>query len=434
MNLQQTLERGQVALRLPVSGEVVGVNGLTVWIEGLRSAIGDVVNLDIGGRALPTQVVGISGSRLACMPLGEISGIAPGVRATATREPIRVPIGDGLLGRIVDALGNPIDDKGPLPIMPTVTTDNQAPAPLSRQRITDQLHLGVRAIDGLVPIGKGQRIGIFAGSGVGKSTLMSMMARNTSADVVVVGLIGERGREVREFIENDLGEEGLAKSVVVVATSDMPPMVRLQATSTATRVAEHFRDAGLHVLLFIDSITRAMTAQREVGLSAGEPPAARAYPPSAFAMLPRLLERAGASNTGSITGIYTVLVEGDDMQDPVADSARSILDGHVVLDRALATAAHYPAIDVLGSVSRVAPVVAPAEVLESSSVIKRLLAAHREARILIEVGAYVAGTNPDVDRAVRLMPRINSYLQQAVTDVPSLETARAQLIELAGAA
>jgi flagellum-specific ATP synthase len=434
MNLQQTLDRGQVALNLPVSGEVVGVNGLTVWVEGLRSAIGDVVNLDIGGRALPAQVVGISGGRLACMPLGELSGIAPGVRATATRAPIRVPIGDGLLGRIIDALGNPIDDKGPLPIMPTVTTDNQAPAPLSRQRITDQLHLGVRAIDGLVPIGKGQRIGIFAGSGVGKSTLMSMMARNTSADVVVVGLIGERGREVREFIENDLGEEGLAKSVVVVATSDMPPMVRLQATLTATRVAEHFRDAGLQVLLFIDSITRAMTAQREVGLSAGEPPAARAYPPSAFAMLPRLLERAGASSTGSITGIYTVLVEGDDMQDPVADSARSILDGHVVLDRALATAAHYPAIDVLGSVSRVAPVVAPADVLESSAVIKRLLAAHREARILIEVGAYVSGTNPDVDRAIRLMPRINGYLQQAVTDVPSLEAARAELIELAGAA
>ena len=434
MNLQETLERGRVALPLPVSGEVVGVNGLTVWVEGLRSAIGDVVSLDLGGRPLPAQVVGLSGGRLACMPLGQVTGIAPGVRATATRAPIRVPVGDGLLGRVIDALGTPIDDLGPLPPMPTVTTDNHAPAPLTRQRITQQLHLGVRAIDGLIPIGKGQRIGIFAGSGVGKSTLMSMMARNTSADVVVVGLIGERGREVREFIENDLGEAGLAKSVVVVATSDMPPMVRLQATLTATRIAEHFRDAGLHVLLFVDSITRAMTAQREVGLSAGEPPAARAYPPSAFAMLPRLLERAGAGSTGSITGIYTVLVEGDDLQDPVADSARSILDGHVVLDRGLATANHYPAIDVLGSVSRVAPLVAPAEVQQSAAVIKRLLAAHAEARILIEVGAYVAGTNQDVDRAVRLMPHINAYLQQDVADVPSLEASREQLMSLAGAA
>ena len=434
MNLQQVLERGQEALPLPVSGEVVGVNGLTVWVEGLRSAIGDIVSLDLGGQPLQTQVVGIAGSRLACMPLGQMAGIAPGIRATATRAPIRVPMGDGLLGRIIDALGQPIDKKGPLPPMSKVVTENQAPDPLTRSRICEQLHLGVRAIDGLIPVGKGQRIGIFAGSGVGKSTLMSMIARNTSADVVVVGLIGERGREVREFIENDLGEAGLAKSVVVVATSDMPPMVRLQATSTATRVAEHFRDAGLNVLLFIDSITRAMTAQREVGLSAGEPPAARAYPPSAFAMLPRLLERAGASSTGSITGIYTVLVEGDDLQDPVADSARSILDGHIVLDRGLATAHHYPAIDVLGSVSRVAPVVSPLDVREGAAVIRRLLAAYAEARILIEVGAYVAGTNPDVDRAIRLMPRINDYLQQAVDDVPSLESSRQQLMELAGSA
>ena len=227
--------------------------------------------------------------------------------------------------------------------MPLTATDNRPPDPLKRKRIDEQLHLGIMAIDTLVPIGKGQRVGIFAGSGVGKSTLMSMMARNTSADVVVVGLVGERGREVREFIENDLGEEGLAKSIVVVATSDMPPMVRLQATFTATRIAEHFRDGGSNVLLFLDSITRTMTAQREVGLSAGEPPASRAYPPSAFAMLPRLLERAGASEHGSITGIYTVLVEGDDLQDPVADSARSILDGHIVLDRDLATSNHYPA-------------------------------------------------------------------------------------------
>ena len=251
--------------------------------------------------------------------------------------------------------------------------------------------------------------------------------------MVVVGLVGERGREVLEFIENDLGPEGLAKSVVVVATSDMPPMVRLQAASTATRIAEHFRDNGLNVLLFIDSITRTMTAQREVGLSAGEPPAARAYPPSAFAMLPRLLERAGASSVGTITGIYTVLIEGDDLQDPVADSARSILDGHIVLDRDLATANHYPAIDVLGSVSRVAPHVTTGEVLASGAGLKRLLAAYREAKILVEVGAYVPGSNADVDRAIALMPRINAFLRQPTHEVPSLADSHQQLLELVGA-
>jgi flagellum-specific ATP synthase len=433
MNLTETLEMGKHAIRLPVSGEVVGVNGLTIWLQGVRSAIGDVLDLDINGQSLLAQVVGISGDRLACMPLGEMSGVAPGVKARATNSPVLVPIGDGLLGRVIDALGNPIDDKGPLERMPMLATTNKAPSPLSRQRITEQLHVGVRAIDSLIPIGRGQRIGIFAGSGVGKSTLMSMMARNTSADVVVVGLVGERGREVLEFIENDLGPEGLSKSVVVVATSDMPPMVRLQAASTATRIAEHFRDNGLHVLLFIDSITRTMTAQREVGLSAGEPPAARAYPPSAFAMLPRLLERAGASSVGTITGIYTVLIEGDDLQDPVADSARSILDGHIVLDRELATANHYPAIDVLGSVSRVAPHVTTTEVQASGAVLKRLLAAYREAKILVEVGAYVSGSNADVDRAIALMPRINAFLRQPTQEVPSLKDSQQQLLELVGA-
>ena len=433
MNLQQTLEMGKHAIRLPVSGEVVGVNGLTIWLQGVRSAIGDVLDLDIHGQSLLAQVVGIAGDGLACMPLGEMSGVAPGIKARATNSPVLVPIGDGLLGRVIDALGNPIDDKGPLERMPMLATTNKAPSPLSRQRITEQLHVGVRAIDSLIPIGRGQRIGIFAGSGVGKSTLMSMMARNTSADVVVVGLVGERGREVLEFIENDLGPEGLSKSVVVVATSDMPPMVRLQAASTATRIAEHFRDNGLHVLLFIDSITRTMTAQREVGLSAGEPPAARAYPPSAFAMLPRLLERAGASSVGTITGIYTVLIEGDDLQDPVADSSRSILDGHIVLDRELATANHYPAIDVLGSVSRVAPHVTTSEVQASGAVLKRLLAAYREAKILVEVGAYVSGSNADVDRAIALMPRINAFLRQSTLEVPSLKDSQQQLLELVGA-
>jgi len=366
--------------------------------------------------------------------LGEMTGIAPGVLAEATNAPLRVPIGQGLLGRVIDALGTPIDEAGPLPAMPLTATDNRPPDPLKRKRIDEQLHLGIRAIDTLVPIGKGQRVGIFAGSGVGKSTLMSMMARNTSADVVVVGLVGERGREVREFIENDLGEEGLAKSVVVVATSDMPPMVRLQATFTATRIAEHFRDRGSNVLLFLDSITRTMTAQREVGLSAGEPPASRAYPPSAFAMLPRLLERAGASEHGSITGIYTVLVEGDDLQDPVADSARSILDGHIVLDRDLATSNHYPAIDVLNSVSRVAPAISSPDLDLQVATVKRLLAAYRDAQVLIEVGAYVPGTNSDVDTAVRLLPQLNEFLRQSTSETPSLGESQRQLADLVGAA
>ena len=434
MRLAEVLEKGQEAIRLSICGEVVGVNGLTVWVEGARAAIGDIVEIAAKGQRLPAQVVGVSGDRLACMPLGDTTGIAPGVSALATNSPLRVPVGHGLLGRVVDALGNPIDGLGPLPVMPKRSTDNTAPDPLTRKRIDEQLHLGIRALDTLVPIGKGQRVGIFAGSGVGKSTLMSMMARNTSADVVVVGLVGERGREVREFIENDLGKEGLAKSVVVVATSDMPPMVRLQATFTATRIAEHFRDQGSDVLLFVDSITRTMTAQREVGLSAGEPPAARAFPPSAFAMLPRLLERAGASDAGSITGIYTVLVEGDDMQDPVAASARSILDGHIVLDRDLATSNHYPAIDVLGSVSRVAPAISSPDQDVHVATIKRLLAAYRDAKVLIEVGAYVPGTNADVDTAVRLMSRINDFLRQVTKDAPSLEESQRQLAEIASAA
>ena len=434
MKLNDVLERGQEAMRPPVSGQVVGVSGLTVWVEGARSAIGDIVEISTKGKRLPAQVVGVSEDRLACMPLGEMAGIAPGVSAEATNAPLRVPIGQGLLGRVIDALGNPIDEAGPLPAMPLTATDNRPPDPLKRKRIDEQLHLGIRAIDTLVPIGKGQRVGIFAGSGVGKSTLMSMMARNTSADVVVVGLVGERGREVREFIENDLGEEGLAKSIVVVATSDMPPMVRLQATFTATRIAEYFRDGGSNVLLFWDSITRTMTAQREVGLSAGEPPASRAYPPSAFAMLPRLLERAGASEHGSITGIYTVLVEGDDLQDPVADSARSILDGHIVLDRDLATSNHYPAIDILNSVSRVAPAISSPDLDLQVATVKRLLAAYRDAQVLIEVGAYVPGTNADVDTAVRLLPQLNEFLRQSTSEKPSLEESQQQLADLVGAA
>ena len=299
-------------------------------------------------------------------------------------------------------------------------TEGQPPHPLRRARIDTPLSTGVRAWDTLATLGRGQRVGVFAGSGVGKSTLLGMVARNTSADINVVALIGERGREVREFIESDLGPEGLARSVVIVATSDEPALVRLRAASTATRIAEWFRDRDRHVLLMMDSLTRFCMAQREIGLSAGEPPTTRAYPPSVFALLPGLLERAGTAERGSITGIYTVLVDGDDMNEPISDAARSILDGHIVLSRRLAHASHYPAIDVLSSVSRVAPAVTTPEQRASAGELRALLAAHAEARDLIEIGAYVAGTNPTVDRAVALRPRIDGFLRQGVEEKSSV--------------
>ena len=301
---------------------------------------------------------------------------------------------------------------------------------MTRTRITQQLALGVRALDSLVPCGRGQRIGIMAGSGVGKSTLLSMVARGTDAKVSVIALVGERGREVREFIENDLGPEGLARSVVVVATSDAPPVERLRAAFVATRIAESFRDSGEDVVLMMDSLTRIAMAQREVGLAAGEPPATRGYPPSVFALLPQLLERAGASSTGSITGLYTVLVEGDDMQDPVGDTARSILDGHVVLSRRLATAGHFPSIDVLESISRVSNAVTTPEQRTDATTLRRLLAAHRDVRELVEIGAYVEGADADADAAIARLPQINSFLRQDLDEVADLAATWSALSEV----
>lgn len=426
-------ERALAACAPDVAGCVRSVTGLTTWVEGIDAAVGDLVDLHVGGRTLPAEVVGVDSGRLACMPLGPTTGLGPGVVVRPTGSPLRVPVGRQLLGRVLDGLGRPIDGGPSLTSLPHVPVENAAPAPLSRQRIDRQLHLGVRALDTLVPVGRGQRIGIMAGSGVGKSTLLSMMARNSSADVVVAALVGERGREVREFLENDLGAAGLARSVVVVATSDEPPVVRLRAAFAATRIAESFRDEGADVLLFMDSITRTAMAQREVGLSAGEPPATRGYPPSAFAMLPRLLERSGPGEHGTITGIYTVLVEGDDVHDPIGDTARSILDGHVVLDRDLAHANHYPAIDVLGSISRVTSAITTREQRDAAAALRRLLAAYRESRVLIEIGAYVPGTDPDVDRARALMPRIEAFLRQDVDEQPGLEDSWRRLHELVGA-
>jgi flagellum-specific ATP synthase len=333
---------------------------------------------------------------------------------------------------VLDGLGRPIDDGPALDALSAVPVENTPPPALRRSRITEQIGLGVRALDALVPCGRGQRIGIMAGSGVGKSSLLSMVARGTEAAVSVIALVGERGREVREFLENDLGPEGLARSVVVVATSDAPPVERLRAAFVATRIAEWFRDTGEHVVLMMDSLTRIAMAQREIGLSAGEPPATRGYPPSVFALMPRLLERAGSAATGSITGLYTVLVEGDDLQDPVGDTARAILDGHVVLSRRLATSGHFPSIDVLESISRSATAVTDPDQQQSAGRLRRLLAAHRDVRELVEIGAYAGGADPDADLALALMPQIDAFLRQRMDESTSLPETWARLRALVG--
>ncbi|GAA2356644.1 FliI/YscN family ATPase [Dactylosporangium salmoneum] len=416
--LRQRLAAAAQAAHPRVSGRVVSIIGLSVTVAGVEGRVGDLVEIGdpATGGVVPAEVVSITGDRLACLPLGPLSGIGTGSPVVSTGGPLRIPVGPQLRGRILDGLGRPMDGGPALFGLEHVPVENEAPVALARGRVLEPLSLGVRALDTLVPCGRGQRMGIFAGSGVGKSSLMSMITRGTDAEISVVGLVGERGREVREFIENDLGPEGLARSVVVIATSDQPPLVRLRAGFVATRIAEYFRDGGSDVLLLMDSLTRTAMAQREVGLSAGEPPATRGYPPSVFALLPRLLERAGPAPTGSITGLYTVLVEGDDHNEPIADSARSILDGHITLDRRLATSGHFPSIDVLESVSRVANAVTTPEQRANAIALRRMLAAQRDVRELVEIGAYVTGTNPDADRARELWPRINDFLRQDMDD------------------
>jgi flagellum-specific ATP synthase len=402
------------AARPAAQGRLSGVVGLSLHADGVSAAIGDIVRVETPGLPVLAEVVAVREAGLACMPLGDITGVRAGALVTPTGGPMVIPVGESLLGRVLDGLGRPMDDNGPLVDVESVTVEGSSPHPLRRSRIDEQLSLGVRALDALVPCGRGQRLGVFAGSGVGKSSLLSMIARGTEAEVSVIALIGERGREVREFIENDLGPEGLARSVVVVATSDEPPLVRLRAAFVATRIAEWFRDRGAHVVLMMDSLTRFAMAQREVGLSVGEPPATRGYPPSVFALLPKLLERAGAAESGSITGLYTVLVEGDDMNEPIADTARSILDGHVVLTRRLATSGHFPSIDVLESISRVTSAITTLQQREDATALRRMMAAHRDARELIEIGAYAPGSNPLVDSAVRLRSRIDAFLRQDI--------------------
>ena len=404
------------AMRPERIGEVSQVRGLSVQVRGLEGAVGDVVALD----GVDAEVVAIGEGGLRCMPLAPVAGLTVGAPVRSRGGALRVPTGAALLGRVLDGLGRPIDGKGPLTGAVPVSLDHAPPSIMGRDRIDSPLPLGVRALDTLVSVGRGQRVGLFAGSGVGKSSLLSMIARGTEAEVTVIALVGERGREVREFIEDDLGPEGLARSVVVVSTSDQPAMARIRAAYTATRIAEAFRDDGAHAILMMDSLTRVAMAQREIGLSAGEPPATRGYPPSTFSLLAGLLERAGTDTRGSITGIYTVLVDGDDHNEPIADTVRSILDGHVVLDRALALSGHHPAIDVLGSVSRVAGKVTGPERRAHAATLRAVLAARRRANDLIDIGAYQPGADSRIDAAIAHERAISAFLTQPLDETSEI--------------
>ncbi len=401
-----------------INGRVSKVVGLVIESKGPDVRVGDLCDIRFrrGKHNLEAEVVGFRDDRVLLMPLGELRDIGPGCEVVSMGRPLGVNVGPGLLGRILDGLGRPMDDKGPVGSSEFYPLYATPPHPLKRQNITEPLPVGVKAVDGVLTLGRGQRIGIFAGSGVGKSTLLGMMARNTEAEINVIGLVGERGREVREFIERDLGPEGLKRSVVIIATSDQPPLVRLKAAFTATAVAEYFRDQGKDVLLMMDSVTRVAYAQREVGLAVGEPPATRGYTPSVFAILPRLLERAGAGSRGSITGIYTVLVEGDDMNEPVADTVRGILDGHVVLSRKIAARNFYPCIDVLNSVSRVMPSIVEKAHLEGAGRLREVLARYAETEDLLTIGAYHKGSNPKADWALDNLPQVESFLKQGMDE------------------
>ncbi|OUM98796.1 MAG: flagellar protein export ATPase FliI [Paenibacillaceae bacterium ZCTH02-B3] len=413
-----------------INGKVIQVIGLTVESEGPDASIGDVclIHPVKGGKPVPAEVVGFRNNRVLLMPLGDLQAIGPGSDVVATGRPLTIPVGTELLGKVLDGLGRPLDGSRLPAGLPRYSTHNAPGNPLQRPLIREPIGVGIRCIDGLLTVGRGQRVGIFSGSGVGKSTLLGMIARHTAADVNVIGLIGERGREVLEFIERDLGPDGLARSVVVVATSDQPALIRIKGALIATAIAEYFRDRGLNVMLLMDSLTRYAMALREVGLAIGEPPATRGYTPSVFAALPKLLERAGTSAAGSITAFYTVLVDGDDLNEPISDAVRGILDGHIVLDRRLANKGHFPAIDVLASVSRLMKDIVSPEQMEAASRLKQLLAVYREAEDLIHIGAYQRGSNSDIDAAIEYIDRINAYTRQEVDEKVSFEEARERLI------
>ena len=416
-----------------INGRVQQVVGLVVESVGPAAHIGEMCEIHTGRAEPPVraEVVGFRDNRVLLMPLGEMTNISQGDEVRGTGRALAVNIGECLLGRTLNGLGAPIDDGEPIAAVEERETNQPPPHPLRRQRITEPLAFGVRAVDAFLTCGRGQRIGIFSGSGVGKSTMLGMIARNGDADVNVIGLIGERGREVRDFIEKDLGEEGMKKSVVVVATSDQPAIMRLKGAFVATTIAEYFRDKGLDVMLMMDSVTRFAWAQREIGLAIGEPPTTRGYTPSVYALLPRLLERSGTSDKGSITGLYTILVEADDLNEPVTDTVRGILDGHIVLTRELAVRNHFPAIDVLASVSRLMPDITDGGHRRAADSIRELLSVYRSAEDMINIGAYVAGTNPKIDAACTKIDRINAFLTQDVLEQSSWEETLRSLKALA---
>lgn len=399
-------------------GRVTKVVGLTIESVGPDAKLNDLCRIFVGGdrsQAVMAQVVGFRDKHLLLTPFDSVDGIGIGAVVENTKAPLSIPVGDELLGHTLDGIGRPTDAEN-LYLPQHYPVDATPPEPMNREIISQVLPLGVKAVDGLITVGKGQRIGIFAGSGVGKSTLMGMFARNTKADINVIALIGERGREVREFIERDLGLEGMKRSVVVVATSDKPASIRKCAAKTATAIAEYFRDQGKDVLLMMDSLTRFSMAQREIGLAAGEPPVTRGYPPSVYSEMPKLLERAGNSDKGSITGLYTVLVDGDDFNEPITDTARGILDGHIVLSRKLAQKNHYPAIDVLASISRVMSSIATKEHKTMAGKLKNVMATYQEAEDLINIGAYKAGSNNNIDYAIEKIDQVNAFLCQSTED------------------
>ena len=435
INLQKLKNAITECNTIKLTGKVTQVVGLVIETNGPAVSVGELCYISSkfpNVPPIPAEVVGFREGFVMLMAIGEMQGVGPGCEVVAAQKTLKVKVGEELLGRVLDGLGNPMDGLGP--ILSTLEYPLQAPPPhpLKRPRINQSLYVGVRAVDGLITMGDGQRIGIMAGSGVGKSTLLSMIARNTEADISVIALVGERGREVRDFIERDLGEAGLKRAVVVVATSDQPALVRIKGAMTATAIAEYFRDQGHKVILMMDSVTRFAMAQREIGLTIGEPPATRGYTPSVFALLPRLLERAGTSEHGSITGIYTVLVDGDDMNEPIADAVRSILDGHIVLSRQIAAQNHFPAIDVLGSVSRVMVDVVKPEHLQAAQKMRALMAVYREAEDLIHIGAYVKGSSKRIDEAIGKIDSINEFLCQGIFEVDNYDVTKQKLLRISG--
>lgn len=416
-------------------GKVKRVIGLMIESKGPASSIGDLCLIYAkgqSGKVIKVEVVGFQEENILLMPYLEAASIAPGSIVEATGESLRVKVGTGLIGQVIDAFGEPLDGKLLPKGLSPVSTEQSPPNPMKRPPIREKMGVGVRSIDSLLTVGKGQRIGIFAGSGVGKSTLMGMIAKQTEADLNVIALVGERGREVREFIEKDLGKEGLKRSIVVVATSDQPALMRLKAAYTATAIAEYFRDKGQNVMFMMDSVTRVAMAQREIGLAAGEPPTTKGYTPSVFAILPRLLERTGANEHGTITAFYTVLVDGDDMNEPIADTVRGILDGHIVLDRALANKGQFPAVNVLKSISRVMSNISTKQHLDAANKFRELLSTYQNSEDLINIGAYKRGSSREIDEAIQFYPQLIQFLKQGTDEPALLEESIAALTSLTG--